>query len=137
MSIILPTRTILAIAAVIDIATHQDSGLVKGDRLAERLELQDRSLEAALQALTAAGVLASTRGRNGGYKLAKPPEAISFNAIVDIMATVSNVEEPKLSPAAMHVAQMVDRLARGFLAGLTEWTIAEAIAWYGYPLPNV
>jgi enterochelin esterase family protein len=44
--------------------------------IAERLGAQRRGIEPVLQALTRAGLLDSTRGPRGGYRLARAPRAI-------------------------------------------------------------
>lgn len=126
---ILPMRTILSIAAVADIAVHQDQGAVNGKAIAERLEVAERRLEASLQALTARGVLKGRRGKGGGYTLKKAPKAITFAAIADIIATTSSKGESGLAPAAaaMRVEKMVAASSNAFRAHLAEQTIADLL----------
>jgi Rrf2 family protein len=51
-------------------------------RLAEFHELPPAYLAKHLQSLARAGIIDAAYGRNGGYRLAKPPEAITLLAIV-------------------------------------------------------
>jgi Rrf2 family protein len=51
-------------------------------KLAEFHELPSAYLAKHLQSLARAGIIEAAYGKNGGYRLAKPPEAISLLAIV-------------------------------------------------------
>ncbi|TQF76345.1 transcriptional regulator, partial [Elioraea sp. Yellowstone] len=62
-------RIALALAVVVDVALHGAAGPVGGAAVAERLGQSPRGIEPLLQALARAGVLASSRGRKGGYRL--------------------------------------------------------------------
>lgn len=130
---ILPARTILAIAAVADVATHHLHEAVKGGEIAERLEVSQRRLEASLQALAAAGILHSRRGRDGGYRLKKQPSEITFAAIVEVIATMSNTGEAQQAPVAARVERMVETLAHSFRGHLAEYTIADVLASWRPP----
>ena len=56
---------------MIDIALHQRRGPVNAKSMTARLGVAPRTFEAVLQALVAGGFLESTRGPQGGYKLAR------------------------------------------------------------------
>lgn len=58
-------------------------------RLAALHDLPPAYLNKHLQALTRAGVVASTPGKNGGFRLAYPPERVS---LMDIIAAVEGQE---------------------------------------------
>jgi FeS assembly SUF system regulator len=53
--------------------------------LAERARLEVTTVARVLKPLTQAGLVASTRGAAGGYKLARPAAGISLIAIVEAM----------------------------------------------------
>lgn len=79
---LLQARPALAIAVVLDIALHAGRGTVSAADIAERLGLARRGLEPILQPLSRRGVLTSTRGPTGGYKLARPRRGITLGEIV-------------------------------------------------------
>lgn len=79
-------REAIAVAAVVDVALHGAAGPVGGAAIAERLGQNPRGLEPLLQALSRAGILASSRGRRGGYRLARARRDISAGAILRALA---------------------------------------------------
>ena len=79
---LLQPRPALALAVVLDVAMHAGRGTVSAADIAERLGLARRGLEPILQPLSRAGVLASTRGPSGGYKLARPRRGITLGEVV-------------------------------------------------------
>ena len=79
---LLQPRPALALAVVLDVALHAGRGTVSAADIAERLGMARRGLEPILQPLSRAGVLASTRGPSGGYKLARPRRGITLGEVV-------------------------------------------------------
>jgi Rrf2 family protein len=79
-------REAIAVAAVVDVALHGAAGPVGGAAIAERLNQNPRGLEPLLQALSRAGILASSRGRRGGYRLARARRDITAGAILRALA---------------------------------------------------
>jgi Rrf2 family protein len=74
-----------AMRALLEIASETGSEsvrLVKGDQLAASQQIPARFLEGILRQLRQAGIVASQRGAEGGYRLAKSPESIS---VADVM----------------------------------------------------
>ncbi len=78
-------RALLAIDIVLDVAFHAGRGaeVTGAAEIAERLGAQRRGIEPLLQALTRAGLLDSTRGPKGGYRLGRAPRAIGLMEIVE------------------------------------------------------
>lgn len=74
---LLSRRSLLAVAAVVDIALHARPAPVPAKLLAGRLGLPPRHLETLLQALVHAGILKGLRGPRGGYELAKERRRIT------------------------------------------------------------
>jgi Rrf2 family protein len=70
---LLSRRSVLAIAAVVDVALHSRSAPVAAKVLAERHKLPHRHLETLLQGLVHAKILKGVRGPRGGYELARAP----------------------------------------------------------------
>lgn len=79
-------RTTLALAVVVDVALHGLAGPVGGAAVAERLGQNPRGIEPLLQALAREGVLASSRGRKGGYRLARARREITAGEIARAVA---------------------------------------------------
>lgn len=74
-------RVDYAIRASLELAASGPQPL-SSERIAEAQRIPVRFLQAILGDLTAARLVASQRGREGGYRLARPPAAIS---IADVM----------------------------------------------------
>ena len=80
--ILLSRRSLLAIAAVVDIALHARPLPVAAKHLATRHNLPPRHLETMLQALVRAGILKGVRGPRGGYEIARERRRITAADIV-------------------------------------------------------
>jgi Rrf2 family protein len=76
------TKGDYATRALQDLALHYDKGPVPIEAIAQRQALPARYLEQLLLTLKRAGFLASKRGVNGGYYLAKPPREITLGQII-------------------------------------------------------
>ncbi len=79
---LLPRKSVLAIAAVIDIAMHGRGRPVTAKTLAQRYGLPARHFEPVLQVLVRSGVLRSIRGPRGGYELGRERSRITAEHIV-------------------------------------------------------
>ncbi len=79
---LLSRRSMLAIAAVVDIALHSRPSPVAAKALAARHRLPPRHLETLLQGLVHAKILKGVRGPRGGYELARERRRISLGEIV-------------------------------------------------------
>jgi Rrf2 family iron-sulfur cluster assembly transcriptional regulator len=87
---LLPRKSILAIAAVLDIAINARGRPVAAKALASRHDLPPRHLEPVLQALVRQGILRGIRGPRGGYELARERRRITAD---DILRAAGSVEE--------------------------------------------
>jgi Rrf2 family transcriptional regulator, iron-sulfur cluster assembly transcription factor len=129
MTMLLSRRSLLAIAAVVDIALHARPTPVAAKMLASRHNLPPRHLETVLQALVRAGVLKGVRGPRGGYELARERRRITAAEIV--RAAMMAAAEENLPPVPESrlvdevVAPLVQRAADAFLASLDAVTIEE------------
>lgn len=84
---LLPRKSVLAIAAVIDIAVHGRGRPVTAKILAQRYSLPARHLEPVLQALVRNGILRGIRGPRGGYELGRERSRITAENIVRAAAS--------------------------------------------------
>ncbi|HEX2556052.1 MAG TPA: Rrf2 family transcriptional regulator [Microvirga sp.] len=80
--ILLSRRSLLAIAAVVDVALHARPMPVAAKALAARHNLPPRHLETVLQALVRHGILKGVRGPRGGYELARERRRITAGDVV-------------------------------------------------------
>ena len=76
------TKGDYATRALQDLALHHDQGPISIEMIAQRQGLPARYLEQLLLTLKRAGFLASKRGVNGGYYLAKSPREITLGQIL-------------------------------------------------------
>jgi Rrf2 family protein len=74
-----------ALRALLMLAEQPDADMVMIADIAERENVPRKFLEAILVDLRKRGLLDSKRGKYGGYRLAKPAEAISFGEIIRIV----------------------------------------------------
>jgi Rrf2 family iron-sulfur cluster assembly transcriptional regulator len=93
----LSEKSLLAIAAVVDVALHARGQPVAAKALADRHGLPPRHLEPVLQSLVHAGILKGVRGPRGGYELARERRRISVAEIVRI-AEASDVDSTRKVP---------------------------------------
>ncbi len=77
------TKGIYAIEAMTDLAIHSQDGVESIKNIATRRQLSEKYLEQIVAALRRKKLILSTRGANGGYKLAKASESITIYEILD------------------------------------------------------
>src|SRR3954464_8751052 len=80
--ILLSRRSLLAIAAVVDVALHARPSPVAAKALAARHNLPPRHLETLLQTLVRANILKGVRGPRGGYELARERRRVTMGEIM-------------------------------------------------------
>ena len=78
----LSRKTVYGLKAICNLAERYNTGRVVISELAEKEQVPVKFLETILLELNQAGLLDSRKGRNGGYQLALPPEAITVNAVI-------------------------------------------------------
>lgn len=119
---LLSRRSLLAIAAVVDVAIHARPTPVAAKFLAARHHLPPRHLETVLQQLVRAGILKGVRGPRGGYELARERRRISAGDIVRAAMAASSDDSLPPVPDSALVDQVVGPVVRSaseaFLARL-------------------
>jgi Rrf2 family protein len=78
----LNTKARYAVMAMADLAKHAEHGAVPLSAIAERQNLSLAYLEQIFLRLRRAGLVASARGRSGGYVLTRPASFIPIAAIM-------------------------------------------------------
>ena len=120
-------RGLYALKALLHLAEAHDRGLVKIHEIAEEEDIPEKFLEGILVTLKNARLVTSERGREGGYRLRRPPGEIMIGEVVRIM-------DGPLAPLgdAMELAQRVYCFRKGTVslegrpADLTRARIAAA-----------
>lgn len=87
------TKGRYALRLMIDLAEHYESGLTALKDVSAREGISIKYLEQIVTQLSKAGLLRSTRGPQGGYRLAKAPDSYTVGDIL-------RVTEGSLAPVA-------------------------------------
>ncbi len=82
-----------ALRVMLDLAQHPDEGFISLKTVAERQDISMKYLESIVCALKKAGLVESSRGKEGGYTLSRPPEDYSIGEIL-------RSSEDKLAPVS-------------------------------------
>lgn len=89
-----------ALRVMLDLAQHREEGFISLKTVAQRQEISMKYLEAIVGSLKKAELVESSRGKDGGYRLSRPPEdytvGVILRAIEDNLAPVSCVKEGSL-----------------------------------------
>jgi Rrf2 family protein len=93
-------KTEYACIAMLELSERHGAGEpVRIRSIAEDHGIPSRFLVQILLQLKGAGLVTSTRGAAGGYKLNKPPDEIS---LAEVMAVIDGPDEPLTSSASPH-----------------------------------
>jgi Rrf2 family protein len=93
MSYLVSTKGRYALRVMLDLADRNDGEAVPLKEIAERQELSLKYLESIMPALKESGLVISTAGKGGGYKLAKPASEYTVGEIL-------KVSEDQIAPVA-------------------------------------
>jgi Rrf2 family transcriptional regulator, iron-sulfur cluster assembly transcription factor len=122
-------RSVLAIAAVVDVALHSRSAPVDAKTLAARHKLRPRHLEPLLRGLVHAKILKGVRGPRGGYELARERRHITVGEIVHTAMSLSTADPDDLDANSVLLERVIDpavrRAAETFLANLDAITVEQ------------
>lgn len=126
---LLPRRSLLAVAAVIDIAHHARPAPIAAKTLAARHSLPPRHLETLLQVLVRAGILKGVRGPRGGYELARERRKITVAEIIRAASGVGgggeDDGEEESSLVRTVVVPAIEAATLAFLDRLEEITVED------------
>ena len=126
---LLSRRSVLAIAAVVDVALHSRSAPVAAKALAARHKLPPRHLETLLQGLVHAKILKGVRGPRGGYELARERRRISVGEIVRTSIGLSTADPDEIGSRSRLLEKVVEPSVRkageSFLANLDAITVEQ------------
>ncbi len=126
---LLSRRSLLAVAAVVDIALHSRSSPVAAKALAARHKLPPRHLETLLQGLVHAKILKGVRGPRGGYELARERRRITAGEIVRTSVSLSTADPDDLGSRSKLLERVVDpnirKAGESFLTNLDAITVEQ------------
>src|SRR5579863_1983699 len=126
---LLSRRSVLAVAAVVDLALHSRSAPVAARALAARHKLAPRHLEPLLKGLVHAEILKGVRGPRGGYELARERQRITVGEIVRVAMSLSTAEPQDLGSNSVLLERVIDRAMRkaveNFLSTLDSITVEQ------------
>jgi Rrf2 family protein len=78
-------RGLYALKALIHLAERWDEGIVSSHEIADREGIPEKFLEAILASLKNARIVSSRRGRDGGYRLRRPPSEVVVGDVVRLL----------------------------------------------------
>ena len=79
------TKGRYALRFLVDLAEHRGDGFVPLRDVSVRQGISEKYLEIVVKELVKGGLLAAARGRGGGYRLNRDPEAYSVKDILELM----------------------------------------------------
>lgn len=123
------TKGRYALRMMLDLATHQGDGYVALKDIAQRQEISKKYLEQIVPMLSKSDILRTTRGYQGGYRLARRPEDYTARDILRLtegsLAPVACLDcEVNTCPRSANCPtlplwQGLDRVIEDYLAGVT------------------
>lgn len=78
------TRGRYVVRILLDLAEHADGALIPMKEVAARQGISLKYIERIMPALRNSGLIESTHGIGGGYRLAKPPETVTLWEILSL-----------------------------------------------------
>lgn len=117
--------------AMLELVLNYKKGPVLLRDIAQRQEISERYLERMMAALVSAGLVRSSRGRNGGFSLAMPPEKIRLSQVIQVVegpvVPVLCVEDKKLCKRAEDciMRDIWGKLEKAMLGVLDSITLAD------------
>ena len=79
------TKGRYAARAALDLALHYPGNPIRLKDIATRLEISQRYLEQIMTMLVASGYIRSKRGQDGGFSLAKSPETVRLDQVIQVV----------------------------------------------------
>lgn len=123
------TKGRYALRMMLDLAVHQGDGYVALKDIAQRQEISKKYLEQIVPMLGKSNILRTTRGYQGGYRLARRPEDYTARDILRLtegsLAPVACLDcEVNTCPRSANCPtlplwQGLDRVIEDYLAGVT------------------
>lgn len=123
------TKGRYALLVMIDLAQHESEGNISLKAIAERQNVSLKYLESIVAMLNRGGLVVSTRGKDGGYRLARPADRINANEVICVTeGSLALMACPDCSGSTCTRAdfcltqpmwQHLEEIASGYLSGIT------------------
>ena len=130
------TRGRYALRLMMDVALAEGDAPVRIKDIARRQEISEKYLEQIVSVLNKAGLVRSSRGPQGGYRLVRAPEEYTAGEIVSsiegslapvaCLATETNECPRQGACATLRLWEKVDNAIRSVMDSVT---LADLIAW--------
>ena len=139
---ILSQTAVYALRAVLHLAEVEGEEPLRVDDIAEALDVPRNYLSKILHVLAREGVLTSTRGPHGGFRLGRPPSQLRLAAVIGSFDEITTASDCLLgrarcsdaNPCAAHARwKSASRQVRTFL----DETTIEDLSASGAALPSV
>jgi Rrf2 family protein len=127
---LLSRKSLLAIAAVIDVALNGRGRPVSAKALAERHALPARHLEPVLQALVRVGILRGIRGPHGGYELGRERRRITADDILRAAGQIESADDLAMANSTLLsevVIPAVGQAEQAFSASLSRISLDDLV----------
>lgn len=129
------TRGRYALRMMVDLAEHEQEGFIALKDIAERQNISKKYLEQIIPVLNRSGLLQTTRGYQGGYRLVKSPDKYTVGEILRAtegsMAPVACMDQsPNQCPrcgecATLPVWEGLQKMVDEYLDGITLQSILD------------
>src|ERR1700722_1192646 len=83
-----------ALRAVFDLSLHSSGNLTKVSCIAARQGIPKKFLELILASLRQSGFVETRRGREGGYRLSRPPDRITIGEVLEVVGIDRYTKRP-------------------------------------------
>ena len=132
-----------ALRVMLDLAQHADDGFVSLKTTADRQGISMKYLEMIISHLRKAGLVESTRGKEGGYRLTRQPEDYSaldiLDSIEDNLAPVSCIQDGSVhcdhADACLTIPMWkeLDDVTNRYLSSVTLFDLLTGAKWAPAP----
>ncbi len=82
MTVLFSRKCEYALQGILYLAEKQDQGNISADQIAKDLSISKDFISKTLQSLVKEGIVLSSRGKTGGFALARAPEELSLLDII-------------------------------------------------------
>ena len=140
------TRGRYAIRVMLDLAQHADAGFVSLKVTAERQDVSLKYLEMIISHLKKAGLVESTRGKEGGYRLTRAPDSYTVREILscieDNLAPVSCIQAGEIHCDHAEACRTIpmwkelDEITNRYLSSVTLEDLLTGQKWPAVAIPN-
>ena len=131
----LSTKGRYGLRALVDLAVHGEEAPVSIQSIAVRQNISERYLEQLMGAMKKANLVTSTRGAQGGYRLARPAREISVGDVLralegDLRAVACPAEDAGEEGCANSSSCVTRYVCSGLTkASVRRWTPSGSPSW--------